>query len=254
MRPRRRHPSSGRESAAPAVPAPPVLGPAPAAGVGDPDAAERPRERLLARGVAGLTDAELVAVLLGTGVAGRTALAVARDVVGGCGGLAGLVAAMPSALAAVRGVGPARAARLASAAEIGRRAAAEAAAGADALTSPQAVRDYLRQLLAGRPHEVFVGLYLDSQNRLLAGEELFRGTLAQTSVYPREVVKAALARNAAAMIFAHNHPSGVAEPSRADELLTQALKQALALVDIRTLDHFVVAGGRLTSLAERGLL
>ena len=109
--------------------------------------------------------------------------------------------------------------------------------------SPQAVRDYLRLALARRPYEVFVGLFLDSQNRVLAAEELFRGTLAQTSVYPREVVKAALARNAAAMIFAHNHPSGVAEPSRADELLTQALRQALALVDIRTLDHFVVAGG-----------
>jgi DNA repair protein RadC len=109
-------------------------------------------------------------------------------------------------------------------------------------------------MLADREHEVFVGLYLDSQNRLIAVEELFRGTLAQTSVYPREIVKAALARNAAAMIFAHNHPSGVAEPSRADELLTQALKQALALVDIRTLDHLVVAGGRLVSFAERGLL
>ena len=124
----------------------------------------------------------------------------------------------------------------------------------DALASPQAVRDYLRLLLSARPYEVFVGIFLDSQNRLLAADELFRGTLAQTSVYPREVVKAALARNAAAMIFAHNHPSGVAEPSRADELLTQALKQALALVDIRTLDHFVVADGGLTSFAERGLL
>ena len=197
------------------VPAPAGAGggrPRPELGT-SPDAAERPRERLLTRGVDGLTDAELVAVLLGSGVAGRGALEVARDVVGGCGGLAGLVAAMPSKLAAVHGVGPARAARLAAAAEIGRRAAAEAAAGTDALTSPQAVRDYLRQLLAGRPHEVFVALYLDSQNRLVASEELFRGTLAQTSVYPREVVKAALARNAAAMIFAHNHPSGVAEPA-----------------------------------------
>ena len=124
----------------------------------------------------------------------------------------------------------------------------------DALASPSAVRDYLRLLLHDREHEVFVCVFLDAQHRVIASEELFRGTLAQTSVYPREVVKAALARNAAAMIFAHNHPSGVAEPSRADELLTQALKQALALVDIRTLDHFVVAGGRLTSFAERGLL
>jgi DNA repair protein RadC len=124
----------------------------------------------------------------------------------------------------------------------------------DVLASPAAVRDYLRLLLHDREHEVFVCVFLDSQNRVVACDELFRGTLAQTSVYPREVVKAALAHNAAAVIFSHNHPSGVAEPSRADELLTQALKQALALVDIRTLDHFVVAGGQLVSVAERGLI
>jgi len=123
-----------------------------------------------------------------------------------------------------------------------------------ALTSPQAVRDYLRLRIADREHEVFVCLFLDSQNRLIAAEELFRGTLAQTSVYPREVVKAALRHNAAAVIFAHNHPSGVAEPSRADELLTAALKQALALVDIRVLDHIIVASEKTTSFAERGLL
>lgn len=122
------------------------------------------------------------------------------------------------------------------------------------LNSPQAVRDYLRLKIADREHEVFVCLFLDSQHRLIAAEELFRGTLAQTSVYPREVVKAALRHNCAAVILAHNHPSGVAEPSRADELLTQALKQALALVDIRTLDHFVVAGVNVISFAERGLL
>ena len=123
-----------------------------------------------------------------------------------------------------------------------------------ALTSPQAVRDYLKLKIADREHEVFVALFLDSQNRLIAAEELFRGTLAQTSVYPREVVKAALRHNAAAVIFAHNHPSGVAEPSRADEMLTSALKQALSLMDIRTLDHFVVGGTTITSFAERGLL
>ncbi|MHB8726413.1 MAG: RadC family protein [Casimicrobiaceae bacterium] len=126
--------------------------------------------------------------------------------------------------------------------------------GRNAMTSPQAVRDYLRTRLACLPHEVFACLFLDTQHRLIACEELFRGTLAQTSVYPREVVKAALARNAAAVIFAHNHPSGVAEPSRADELLTTALKQALALVDIRTLDHMIVAGSHVLSFAERGLL
>ena len=215
---------------------------------------ERPRERLLARGAAALSDAELVALLLRTGTGGRSALDLARDLITRFGGVSRLLAAPVTEVAAVRGVGPAKGAELAAVVELARRSLAEEARVCDALASPQAVRDYLRLSLAARPHEVFVGLYLDSQNRLLAADELFRGTLAQTSVYPREVVKSALARNAAAMIFAHNHPSGVAEPSRADELLTQALKQALALVDIRTLDHFVVAGGRLTSFAERGLL
>jgi DNA repair protein RadC len=215
---------------------------------------ERPRDRLLAHGAAVLSDAELVALLVHSGVAGRSALDIARDAITRFGGIRGLLAVPANELSSVRGLGPARCAGLACVAELARRALAEEASTRDALASPQAVRDYLRLSLETRPYEVFVGLFLDTQNRLLATEELFRGTLAQTSVYPREVVKAALARNAAAMIFAHNHPSGVAEPSRADELLTQALKQALALVDIRTLDHFVVAGGRLTSFAERGLL
>jgi DNA repair protein RadC len=215
---------------------------------------ERPRERLFAQGAAALSDAELLSLLLRTGVAGASALDVARALLGRFGGVAQLLGAGRHELAAIRGVGPARSAVLAAVVELARRALSEQARTRDALASPQAVRDYLRLSLGARPHEVFVGLYLDSQNRLLAAEELFRGTLAQTSVYPREVVKSALARNAAAMIFAHNHPSGVAEPSRADELLTQALKQALALVDVRTLDHFVVAGTQLTSFAERGLL
>ena len=215
---------------------------------------EQPRERLLARGAAALSDAELVALLLRTGANGSTALDVARALIARFGGIAALLTAEPRDVAAVHGVGPAKCAGLASVAELARRSMSEEARSRDALASPQAVRDYLRLLLAARPYEVFVGLFLDSQNRLLAADELFRGTLAQTSVYPREVVKAALARNAAAMIFAHNHPSGVAEPSRADELLTQALKQALSLVDIRTLDHFVIAGGRVTSFAERGML
>ena len=215
---------------------------------------ERPRERLHSQGAAALSDAELVALIVRTGIGGSSALDIARDAIARFGGLTGLLAASASELCGVRGFGPVRSAVLASVVEIARRSLAEEAAACDALSSPQAVRDYLKLSLGGRPYEVFIGLFLDSQNRVLAAEELFRGTLAQTSVYPREVVKAALARNAAAMIFAHNHPSGVAEPSRADELLTQALKQALALVDIRTLDHFVVAGGRLTSFAERGLL
>ncbi len=215
---------------------------------------ERPRERLLSHGAAVLSDPELLALLLRTGVAGRSALELARELLHRFGSLTGLFGATVAQVAAVRGLGPARAAELAAVVEIVRRSLAEEAAAGDALTSPQAVRDYLRLTLRARPYEVFVGIFLDSQNRLLAFEEMFRGTLAQTSVYPREVVKAALARNAAAVIFAHNHPSGLAEPSRADELLTQALKQALALVDIRTLDHFVVAGSQLVSFAERGLL
>jgi DNA repair protein RadC len=216
--------------------------------------AEQPRERLVTRGVASLTDAELVAVVLGTGAPGAPSLDVAHALIERFGGLAGLVKVTPASLAAMRGVGCARAARLAAGAEIARRALAADLARGDAMTSPDAVRAYLRLALAPESVEVFVGLFLDSQHRLIAADELARGTLAQTSVYPREVVKTALARNAAAVIFAHNHPSGVAEPSRADEILTQSLKSALALVDVRTLDHLVVAGARVTSFAERGLL
>lgn len=216
--------------------------------------AERPRERLSSRGAASLTDAELVAVILATGAPGATVLDVARAVIARCGGLAGLARASPAALASIRGVGVGKAARLAAGIEVARRVTLADIARGDALTSPDAVRDYLRLALVPETVEVFVGLFLDSQHRLISAEELARGTLAQTSVYPREVVKTALARNAAAVIFAHNHPSGVAEPSRADELLTQSLKSALSLVDVRTLDHLVVAGPRVTSFAERGLL
>jgi DNA repair protein RadC len=216
--------------------------------------AERPRERLLAFGPAALTDAELLAVMLRTGTRGRSVLDLARDLLSRFGGVAALVGAGTSDLRAQRGVGPAKAAEFKAMLEFVRRALLEEAAHRDSLASPDAVRDYLRLTLAALPYEAFLALFLDSQNRLLAARELFRGTLAQTSVYPREVVKAALAHNAAGVIFAHNHPSGVAEPSRADELLTSALKQALALVDIRTLDHFVVAGQRVVSFAERGLV
>ncbi len=215
---------------------------------------ERPRERLLAKGPAALTDAELLAILLRTGVIGRPVLDLAREILVRFGGVAGLLAASTAEMRAIRGVGAAKAAELKAVVELTRRALKEEITRDDALNSPQAVRDYLRLTLSSLPYEVFVALFLDSQNRLLAADELFRGTLAQTSVYPREVVKAALGRNAAAVIFAHNHPSGVAEPSRADELLTQSLKQALSLVDIRTLDHFIVAGQRVISLAERGLV
>ncbi len=215
---------------------------------------ERPRERLLARGAPVLSDAELLSLLLRTGSYGRSSLELARDLLGQYGSLSALLAASPPQVASAPGLGPAKAAVLGTVVELARRSLAEQAATGDVLTSPQAVRDYLCLSLRTRPYEVFVGIFLDSQNRLLAYEEMFRGTLTQTSVYPREVVKTALARNAASVIFAHNHPSGIAEPSRADELLTQALKQALALVDIRTLDHFVVAGSQVISFAERGLL
>jgi DNA repair protein RadC len=216
--------------------------------------AERPRERLLALGPCALTDTELLAVMLRTGVAGRPALAVARALLDSFGGPSALLAAGTTEMRAQQGIGPARAAQFKAMVEFVRRALLEEAAQRDALGSPDAVRDYLRLTLAALPYEAFVVLFLDSQNRLLAARELFRGTLSQTSVYPREVVKAALAHNAAGVILAHNHPSGVAEPSRADELLTASLKQALALVDIRTLDHFVVAGSRVVSFAERGLV
>ena len=217
-------------------------------------AAERPRERLLGKGPAALTDVELLAILLRCGPAGRPVLDLARAVLARFGGCAGVLAASASELRSVRGLGPSKAALLKAMVELTRRALLEEVTARAALTSPDAVRDFLRLSLSALQHEAFMALFLDSQHRLLAADELFRGTLAQTSVYPREVVKAALACNAAAVIFAHNHPSGVAEPSRADELLTTALKQALALVDIRTLDHFIVAGSRVVSFAERGLM
>jgi DNA repair protein RadC len=215
---------------------------------------ERPRERLIALGPSALTDTELLAVVLRTGTARRSAIEIARDTLSTLGGPSAFVSAMPGELQRVRGFGRVRAAQVAAMRELLRRGFLQQAAQRDALSSPEAVRDYLRLTLSALPYEAFVGLFVDSQNRLIAAAELFRGTLAQTSVYPREVVKAALAHNAAGVVFAHNHPSGVAEPSRADELLTATLKQALALVDIRTLDHFVVAGSRIVSFAERGLL
>jgi DNA repair protein RadC len=216
-------------------------------------AAERPRERLLAKGAASLSDAELLAVLLGSGVSGKNAVELARELLSSFGGIAGLLAA-GAALEKVKGVGTAKCAQFAAAIELARRSLTEQLSSGAALTSPGAVRDYLRLSLGGRQHEVFVCIFLDAQHRVTQADELFRGTLTQTSVYPREVVKAALAANAAAVIFAHNHPSGVAQPSQADELLTRNLKEALALVDVKVLDHFIVAGSQALSFAERGLL
>ena len=223
-------------------------------GIADWPPQERPRERLLAQGAGRLTDAELVAVCLRSGIRGKSAVDLARELIGRYQGLAGLLGAEVADLRRVRGLGAAKAAQLAAVLELARRTLHEQLRSGDALTTPGAVRDYLRLALGGRTHEVFVCVHLDAQHRVIAAEELFRGTLTQTSVYPREVVKAALAANAAAVIFAHNHPSGVAQPSQADELLTRQLREALALVDVRVLDHFVVAGNQALSFAERGLL
>ena len=215
---------------------------------------ERPRERLLALGPASLADAELLAILLRTGVKGKSAVDLARELLRRFGSVSALLEAGPMASGEMPGLGGAKLAQLKAALELARRALREEISSRDALSSPRAVRDYLRLALAGREQEVFMVLLLDAQHRVIASEELFRGTLTQTSVYPREVVKCALKHNAAAVIFAHNHPSGVAEPSHADEILTRSLKTALALVDIQVLDHFIVAGTRTLSFAERGLL
>jgi DNA repair protein RadC len=214
----------------------------------------RPREKLLARGPQALADAELLALLLRTGLAGTGVLQMAQQLLARFGGIGGLMRAGPDDLASVRGLGPAKRAELAAVLEIARRALVAEVAQRPLFDAPQAVKQYLRLQLGHLAHEVFAVLFLDHQHRLLAMEEMFRGTLSQTSVYPREVVKRALALNAAAVVLAHNHPSGVAEPSRADEHLTQSLKSALALVDVRVLDHLVVGACDVVSFAERGLL
>jgi len=215
--------------------------------------AERPRERLLAEGAKVLSDAELVAVLLRTGLPGKSAVELGRELVHEFNGVSGVLEA-GARLGAIKGLGPAKVAQFAAALELARRALQEELKRTSALTSPGAVRDYLRLAIGGRAHEVFVCIWLDAQHRVIKFEEPFQGTLTQTSVYPREIVKAALACNAAAVIFAHNHPSGAAQPSQADELLTANLKEALALIEVRVLDHFIVAGHQAISFAERGLL
>lgn len=224
--------------------------------ISDWPVAERPRERLLSRGAEALSDAELLAIFLRVGIKGKSAVELARDLlILFDGRLARLANASAAELSALPGLGPAKAAQLLASLELARRAIKERLHDRDMLASPGAVRDWLRLKLATLPYEVFGALWLDSQNCLIDYDELFRGTLAQTSVYPREVVKQALARNAAAVILVHNHPSGVAEPSRADEALTTALRSALTLVDVKLVDHFIVAGNAIpTSFAERGLL
>jgi len=215
---------------------------------------ERPREKLLAGGPQSLSDAELLAIFLRTGVRGRSAVDLGRTLIDRFGSLSALFGADVAAFSAVPGIGTAKYAQLQAAFELARRALRETSAKGDALASPGAVRDYLRLTLENRAREAFVAVLLDAQNRVIAQEELFQGTLTQTSVYPREIVKCAMRHNAAAVIFAHNHPSGVAEPSQADQTLTETLKRALALIDVRVLDHFVIGRGMATSFAERGLI
>ena len=214
----------------------------------------RPREKLLQHGAASLADAELLALLLRTGLRGQGVLQLAESVLGRMGGYAGLLHAQADDLKGIKGLGPAKRAELAAVLEMARRALAQRLVDAPVFDSPQAVKDFLQLQLGSLAHEVFAVLFLDIQHRMISFDRLFTGTLGQTSVYPREVVKLALARNAGAVILAHNHPSGLAEPSRADEYLTQTLKSALGLVDVRVLDHMVVGRGQVVSFAERGLL
>ncbi len=222
--------------------------------ISDWPAAERPREKLIELGADALSDAELLAIFLRVGVTGKSAVDLARDLLTQFGSLNGIFAATEHELSQVHGIGTSKYVQLQAIFEMSRRALSEQLQQRDVLKSPQAVRDYLVLKLGSLTKEVFLVLFLDTQNRLLASEELFSGSLSQTSVYPREVVKRALHHNAASVIFAHNHPSGIAQPSQADELLTKQLKQALALVEVGVLDHFIVAGNNTLSFAERGLL
>ncbi|MES2979603.1 MAG: DNA repair protein RadC [Pseudomonadota bacterium] len=214
----------------------------------------RPREKLLARGAAALSDAELLALLLRSGIRGKNVLVLAQELVDTFGGMAGLLHTQADGLKKVKGMGPAKRAELVAVLELSRRALQQQLEQKPLFDTPHAVGDYLKLHLGPRPHEVFAVMFLDSQHRLITLEELFRGTLTQTSVYPREVVQHALGHGAASVVLAHNHPSGSAKPSRADEALTQTLKAALALIDVRVLDHFIVTRNEAVSMAELGLV
>lgn len=216
--------------------------------------AERPREKLITRGAAALSDAELLAILLRSGVHEKTALDLARELLARFGGLRALLDADRRTLCASAGLGPAKVAQLHGALELGQRYLRERLERGDALTRPDDTRRYLQARLGSYPHEVFACLFLDTRHRVIACEELFNGTIDGACVYPREVVRRTLAHNAAAVILAHNHPSGVAEPSEADRQITRRLQEALALIDVRVLDHIVVAAGESVSLAERGMM
>ncbi|WDS35523.1 DNA repair protein RadC [Pseudoxanthomonas sp.] len=213
---------------------------------------ERPREKLLARGASALSDAELLAIFLGSGLPGRDAVQTARELLGAHGPLRGLLDRTPKAMAQLPGLGPARACQLAAALELGQRHLAAGLERGEAMTDPHAAGRYFALKLRAQPREVFAALFLDTRHRALAYEELFSGSVDASEVHPREVVRRALAHNAAALIVAHNHPSGNPEPSAADRTVTAQLKQALALVDVRLLDHFVIGDGPPVSLAARG--
>lgn len=217
-------------------------------------ASERPREKLLAQGAAALSDAELLAIFLRTGITGRSAVDLARDLLNQFTGLRPLLEAGEKEFCTHKGLGPAKYVQLQAVLEMGRRHLAASLAHGDALCSPDDTRNYLSAQLRHYPYEVFACLFLDNRNRVIAFEELFRGTINGSSVHPREVIRRALEHNAAALILAHNHPSGVAEPSQADRHLTDRLKETLAQVDVRVLDHIVVGDGELVSFAERGWL
>ena len=215
---------------------------------------DRPREKLLQRGAAALTDAELLAIFLRTGVKGKSAVDLARDLLADFGSLKALLNTDEQRFCLARGLGSAKYAQLQAVLEMAKRHFEEILQRGDALTSPDISRAYLSAQLRGYTYEVFACLFLDNQHRVIELEEMFKGTIDSTSVYPREVVKKALYHNAAAVIFAHNHPSGIAEPSAADKHITEKLKQALALFDIRVLDHFIIGDGRPYSLAEHGFI
>ncbi len=215
---------------------------------------ERPREKLLERGAGALSDAELLAIFLRTGIPGKSAVDLARELLIAFGGLAGLLAADQRRFCQEKGLGTAKFAQLQAVLELSRRYLLTRLDGQDVLTSPQATRDYLKMRLYGLPHEVFACLFLDNRHRVIRFEELFRGTIDGASVHPREVLRRVLDTNAAAVIFAHNHPSGVAEPSQADLRITQRLKSMLDLIEVRVLDHIIVGDGDGVSFAERGLL
>jgi DNA repair protein RadC len=215
---------------------------------------ERPREKLLERGPQALSDAELLALLLGSGVKGHSAVDVARSLISDFGSLRELLSADRPRWKGKAGIGPARFATVKASIELARRHLSEPLRSSSALTAPDSTRRFLLAQLRDRPYEVFCCLFLDNRHRLIAFEEVFRGTIDGASVHPREVVRQTLLHNAASVIIAHNHPSGVADPSQADEGVTRRLRQALALVDVRLLDHLIVGDGRCFSFAEHGLL